>query len=86
MKALLHNLIPALVAALSSSDAQFQCFSDIDRLYRDGVVIKNEEHGAARKLILPSMFQGIVSMSERLMKYDIPSIISSKFDDPSYKI
>ncbi|XP_020110641.1 lipoxygenase 6, chloroplastic [Ananas comosus] len=76
MKALLHNLIPALVAALSSSDAQFQCFSDIDRLYRDGVVIKNEEHGAAQKLILPSMFQGIVSMSERLMKYDIPSIIS----------
>lgn len=78
LKALFHNLIPALRAALSSSDTHFGCFSDIDRLYKDGLLLKGEEHKVTERLMLPSMLKGLVNMGERLMKYDLPSIISSK--------
>nr|XP_010930109.1 lipoxygenase 6, chloroplastic isoform X1 [Elaeis guineensis]XP_010930110.1 lipoxygenase 6, chloroplastic isoform X1 [Elaeis guineensis] len=76
LKALFHNLIPALRAALSSSDTHFGCFSDIDRLYKDGVLLKHEVHEITEGLMLPSMLKGLVNMGERLMKYDLPSIIS----------
>lgn len=76
LKALFHNLIPALKAAFSSSDSHFECFSDIDRLYKDGVMLKGEEHKFTERLMLPSMLKGLMSMGERLMKYDVPSIIS----------
>ncbi|XP_065044825.1 lipoxygenase 6, chloroplastic-like [Musa acuminata AAA Group] len=76
LKALFHNLIPALMAALSSSDSQFECFSDIDRLYKDGLLIKSEEQKLTQKLLLPTVLGNLLSMGEKLMKYDIPSIIS----------
>ncbi|WOL14345.1 lipoxygenase 6, chloroplastic [Canna indica] len=37
LRALFHNLIPAMRVALSKSDSQFECFSDIDGLYKEGV-------------------------------------------------
>ncbi|XP_073013214.1 lipoxygenase 6, chloroplastic [Typha latifolia] len=76
MKALLHNLIPALVAALSSTDSQFECFSDIDRLYKDGVLVKTEDQNVTKSFTLPDMLKNLMSISEKLMKYDVPSIIS----------
>ncbi|KAG6482214.1 lipoxygenase 6, chloroplastic-like isoform X1 [Zingiber officinale] len=75
LRALFHNLIPAMMAALSSSDSQFQCFSDIDRLYKDGLLIKSEEEQEAEKL-LPAVLSNLMMMGQKLMKYDIPSIIS----------
>lgn len=84
LKALFHNLIPALMAALSSSDSQFECFSDIDRLYKDGLLIKSEEQKLTQKLLLPTVLGNLLSMGEKLMKYDIPSIISSKHNDNIY--
>ncbi|RWW49515.1 hypothetical protein BHE74_00044309 [Ensete ventricosum] len=81
LKALFHNLIPALMAALSSSDSQFECFSDIDRLYKDGLLIKSEEQKLTQKLLLPAVLGNLVNMGEKLMKYDIPSIISMACSD-----
>jgi lipoxygenase len=37
LKALLHNLIPSLIASLTDPNKEFQCFSEIDRLYKEGV-------------------------------------------------
>ncbi|KAJ6801839.1 lipoxygenase 6, chloroplastic [Iris pallida] len=76
LRALLHNLIPALRAALSSSDRQFECFSDIDRLYKEGVLLKGETEKFMDGSILSSLLTNVTSIGERLMKYDIPSIIS----------
>lgn len=80
LRALFHNLIPAMMAALSSSDSQFQCFSDIDKLYKDGLLIKTEEDKHAERL-LPAVLSNLMMMGQKLMKYDIPSIISSKLND-----
>jgi lipoxygenase len=77
MKALLHNLIPALAAAFSRRDSQFECFSDIDRLYRDGFVINTEEESFIDRLIIPSVLKSFMTMGNRLLKYEVPSIISS---------
>lgn len=77
VKALLHNLIPALAVALSRRDSQFECFSDIDRLYKDGFIIKPEEDSFIDRLIIPSVLKSFMTMGNRLLKYEIPSIISS---------
>lgn len=68
-------------AALSSSDSQFECFSDIDRLYKDGLLLLSEEEIHTQKLLLPSMFKNVLSMGQKMLKYDIPSIISSRLNE-----
>ncbi|KAJ3671460.1 hypothetical protein LUZ60_007539 [Juncus effusus] len=75
-KALFHNLIPALVAAFSKSDSQFNCFSDIDKLYKEGFMMKTDDPKLLDRLLIPSMVKGFMTMGERLMKYELPSIIS----------
>ncbi|ONK54968.1 uncharacterized protein A4U43_UnF9070 [Asparagus officinalis] len=76
LRALLHNLIPAMKAALSHSDSQFECFSDIDRLYKEGVSLNSDEPKFMDRFIIPSLMTKVMTIGERLIKYDIPSIIS----------
>ncbi|KAK3014213.1 hypothetical protein RJ639_008958 [Escallonia herrerae] len=76
LKAVLHNLIPSIAATLSSSDISFNCFSDIDKLYNDGVLLKDEEQkeGIGNQFIANFMKQAL-TVGERLLKYEIPAII-----------
>lgn len=68
------------MAALSSSDSQFECFSDIDKLYKDGVMlVKEDEPKLIDRFLIPSLMVNAMSMGEKLLKYDIPSIISSTY-------
>nr|ASI38492.1 LOX2 [Allium cepa] len=76
LKAVLHNLIPAMKAAFKNSDSQFECFSDIDRLYKEGLAITSDETKLAGRLIVASMVSNVLSVGEKFLKYDIPSIIS----------
>ncbi|KAI4336606.1 hypothetical protein L6164_015112 [Bauhinia variegata] len=76
LKALFHNLIPSLAATLSSSDIPFQCFSDIDKLYNEGVLLREEEHrDMMDSLLLGKMMKQVLSAGERLLKYEIPAVI-----------
>ncbi|PIA51289.1 hypothetical protein AQUCO_01100255v1 [Aquilegia coerulea] len=76
LKGVLHNLIPSLAAAFSSEEIPFGCFSDIDKLYSDGVIIKNGDNsGLFEKLLLTSLLTKAMSAGKGLFKYNIPSII-----------
>lgn len=84
LKALLHNLIPSIAAALSSSDVPFTCFTDIDKLYSDGFLLKDEEQNEGFKFPFAGTFVNqILSVQERLFKYDIPAVIKSEFHEIS---
>ncbi|XAR64425.1 Linoleate 13S-lipoxygenase [Bertholletia excelsa] len=71
LKAMLNNLIPSIAAALSNSDIPFTCFSEIDKLYNDGLVLKGEEQKVNGKSF-PGNFMKQVG---KLFKYEIPAII-----------
>lgn len=78
LKALLHNLIPSLAASLSSTDISFKCFSDIDKLYNDGVLLKDDEQNEVD--IIPfagNLMKQVLTVGERLLKYEIPAVIKS---------
>lgn len=76
LKALFHNLLPQLAATLSSSDIPFKCFSDIDKLYIDGVLLREEENkGVVESLLVGKMMKQVLSVGESLLKYEIPAII-----------
>lgn len=80
LKALLHNLVPQIAASLSNSDIPFKCFSDIDKLYNDGLLLKDEEQNEApATLALGNLMKGVLTVGERLLKYEIPAIISSSY-------
>lgn len=82
LKAVLHNLIPSLAATLSSSDIPFNCFSDIDKLYNDGVFLKDDEVKKFDKFPFPGkLVKQVISVGERLLKYEIPHVIRS--NEPS---
>ncbi|XP_015957987.1 lipoxygenase 6, chloroplastic [Arachis duranensis] len=77
LKALFHNLIPSIAATMSRSDISFNCFSDIDKLYTDGVVLRDEEQqrGGVQDLLLGKVMNQVISAGERLLKYEIPAVI-----------
>ncbi|XP_014509754.1 lipoxygenase 6, chloroplastic [Vigna radiata var. radiata] len=76
LKALFHNLLPSLAASLSSSDIPFKCFSDIDKLYIEGVLLRDEESkGVVENLLVGKMMKQVLSAGESLLKYEIPAVI-----------
>ncbi|GFY88155.1 PLAT/LH2 domain-containing lipoxygenase family protein [Actinidia rufa] len=77
LKALLHNLIPSIASALSSSDISFKCFSEIDKLYNDGVVLKDEEQNIIDNQFLGNLMRRVLTAGQQLLKYEIPAIIKS---------
>lgn len=74
LKALLHNLVPLIAATLSSSDIPFTNFTDIDKLYKDGVVL-NDDKDSQKNKFLSETLDKVFSVSKRLLKYEIPAII-----------
>ncbi|KAK7319063.1 hypothetical protein RJT34_03775 [Clitoria ternatea] len=77
LKALFHNLIPSLAATLSSSDIPFKCFSDIDKLYLDGVLLRDEEQHkvSVENLLVGKVMKLVLSVGDRWLKYEIPAVI-----------
>lgn len=79
MKALFHNLIPLIAATLSSSDIPFTNFSDIDKLYNDGVELNEEDQKeTTRQRVVANVMNTIFNLGDKLLKYDVPAIIRSK--------
>lgn len=79
LKALLHNLIPLIVSTLSSSDIPFTNFSDIDKLYNDGVLLKEDEPKEAKmNQLLANVMDRVLNVGDNLLKYDVPAIIRRK--------
>ncbi|KAL2547182.1 Lipoxygenase 6 [Forsythia ovata] len=76
LKALLHNLIPLIAATLSASDIPFTNFSDIDKLYKDGVLLKDEGRKEVKtNQFLTNLINQVFTVDDKLLKYDIPAII-----------
>ncbi|KAG5521897.1 hypothetical protein RHGRI_034203 [Rhododendron griersonianum] len=75
LKAVLHNLIPSIAASLSSTDISFKCFFDIDKLYNDGVVLKDEDQNITDKQFLSNLMRRVATVGQRLFMYEVPAII-----------
>lgn len=71
-KALFHNLVPSIAAALSNLDIPFTCFSDIDRLYKSDIVLRHTE---PKNKGLGGFIDGILNVGETLLRYDTPAVI-----------
>ncbi|KAJ0242915.1 Lipoxygenase 6 [Hirschfeldia incana] len=71
-KALFHNLVPSIAAALSNLDIPFTCFSDIDKLYKSDIVLRHTEH---KDKGLGGFIDGILNVGETLLRYDTPAVI-----------
>ncbi|XP_077230306.1 linoleate 13S-lipoxygenase 3-1, chloroplastic-like [Tasmannia lanceolata] len=78
LKAVLHNLIPSLLASISAENHNFKGFSDVDRLYKEGLLLKlGLQDELIQKLPLPRIVSSTLQESSQgLLRYDIPSIIS----------
>ncbi|KAK6148754.1 hypothetical protein DH2020_016279 [Rehmannia glutinosa] len=75
LKAVLHNLIPSLMASISANNKDFKGFSDIDSLYSEGLLLKLGLHDEIMKKIpMPKTVSQI--QDGGLLKYDIPKIVS----------
>ncbi|KAK2992973.1 hypothetical protein RJ640_008409 [Escallonia rubra] len=83
LKAVLHNLIPLLMASISSDNHDFKGFSHIDSLYSEGLLLKlGLQDDLLKKLPLPNLVSKIQESSQGggLLKYDTPKIaIKDKF-------
>lgn len=78
LKAVLHNLIPSLMASISANNKDFKGFSDIDSLYSEGLLLKLGLHDEImNKIPLPKAVSKI--QEGGLLKYDLPKIVSSEY-------
>ncbi|GLU22471.1 hypothetical protein SLE2022_385440 [Rubroshorea leprosula] len=70
LRAVLHNLIPQLKATISPYNRDFKTFTDIDSLYKEGILLKlGLQDEILKKLAL-------IESSEGLLKYETPTIVS----------
>ncbi|XAR49883.1 Linoleate 13S-lipoxygenase [Bertholletia excelsa] len=78
LKAVLHNLIPSLMASISSHNKDFKGFSDIDSLYNEGLLLKlGLQAELFKKLPMTNVVGNIPGSSQgNLLKYDTPKIVS----------
>ncbi|XP_020586977.1 probable lipoxygenase 6 [Phalaenopsis equestris] len=74
LKAVLHNLVPSLVASVSAENLDFQCFHDIDNLYKDGLLLKLGIEGHLLHKI--PLVRKLHQSSHGFLRYDTPSILS----------
>lgn len=79
LKAVLHNLIPTLKASISANNFDFQCFHDIDNLYKEGLLLKLGIPGhLLHKIPLVKKIYESGNGLHGLLRYDTPIILSSK--------
>lgn len=76
LRAVLHNLLPQLKASISAHNRDLNSFSDIDSLYKEGLLLKLGFHETVKKL--PKMVTKLQESSEGLLKYETPKVVSSK--------
>ena len=50
LKVIMHELLPQIEAALTKEN-EFHCFTDIDRLYKENMVIKEQQPDALSKVL-----------------------------------
>ncbi|CAM8910741.1 unnamed protein product [Rhodiola kirilowii] len=75
LKGVLHNLLPQLMASMSTKNNDFKGFSDIDKLYKEGLLLKFKiQDELLNKIPLPKAV--VKESSEGLLKYDLPMILS----------
>ncbi|GER28382.1 lipoxygenase [Striga asiatica] len=75
LKAVLHNLIPSLMASISANNKDFKGFSDIDSLYSEGLLLKlGFQDEILKKIPMPKTVNQI--QEGGLLKYNIPKIVS----------
>ncbi|XP_075489809.1 LOW QUALITY PROTEIN: linoleate 13S-lipoxygenase 3-1, chloroplastic-like [Primulina tabacum] len=75
LKAVLHNLIPQLMASISANNKDFKGFSDIDSLYSEGLLLKLGLHDEIlNKMPIPEAVNKI--QKGGLLKFDLPKIVS----------
>ncbi|OEL16430.1 putative lipoxygenase 6 [Dichanthelium oligosanthes] len=74
LRAVLHTLIPSMIATISAETHSFQGFHHVDNLYKEGLRLKLglQEH-LFQKIPL---VQKIQESSEGMLRYDTPSILS----------
>ncbi|GJT82078.1 lipoxygenase 1, chloroplastic [Tanacetum coccineum] len=78
LKAVLHNLLPSMVASISKKH-DFKGFSQIESLYSEGVLLKlGLQDDLIKKLRLPNLVTRLHESSQGggLLKYDTPKILS----------
>ncbi|KAI4994827.1 hypothetical protein ZWY2020_034730 [Hordeum vulgare] len=74
LRAVLHTLIPSLIASISADTHNFQGFHHVDNLYKEGLRLKL---GLQEHLFQKIPFvQKIQESSEGMLRYDTPSILS----------
>jgi lipoxygenase len=76
LRAVLHTLIPSLIATISAETHSFQGFHHVDNLYKEGLRLKLGLHEQLFQKI--PLVQKIQESSEGMLRYDTPSILSSK--------
>ncbi|KAG6516041.1 hypothetical protein ZIOFF_026488 [Zingiber officinale] len=73
-KAVLHNLLPLLVASISPESHDFKAFHEVDNLFKEGLRLKQSlQDQLFHKLPLVSKIQ---DLSEAKLRYDTPDIIT----------
>ncbi|RWW51897.1 hypothetical protein BHE74_00041725, partial [Ensete ventricosum] len=74
-KAVLHNLVPLLVASLSPESHDFKAFHELDNLFKEGLRLKRSlQDQLFHKLPFVTKIE---ESSEGLLRYDTPDIITT---------
>ena len=80
----LHAVVPSLETAIIDADLGFPFFTEIDKLYNEGVnlpPLKNQNTQFLRTL-LPRLLKAITDTQENVLKFETPETMDSEMTLP----
>ena len=73
----LHSLIPTLTSAIVDPDRGFPYFTEIDKLFNEGVDLPQKSKTSLINVI-PRLVKGVADTAQNILKFETPEAMDSK--------
>jgi hypothetical protein len=79
----MHELLPQIESTLTKEN-EFNCFTDIDRLYKESVMIEERQPDDALSKVFKAVLPGLDSMYKRIPRFleTLEDSINLRFSPP----
>jgi hypothetical protein len=83
LKVIMHELLPQIESALTKEN-EFNCFTDIDRLYKESVTIEERQPDDAISKVFKAVLPGLDSVYKRIPRFleTLEDSINLRFSPP----
>lgn len=78
VRSVMHALLPSLETAIVDARMGFPYFTDIDKLFDEGVTLPPHDSMHAFRTIVPRLVKALAAGAQNLLQFEVPEMIDSE--------